>query len=202
LRSNCPVRRRAAASRCRYAASGQTARKEAIALTGIRPGIRRGAATATAVLAALLCAGCGWFGGGHSGTTSESVFSARPGQCFQAPAKVQAQLSSLQRTPCSTPHTREAYAIVQYTASGSGGGSASPAGGAYPGSDALSTFAQGACAQHFGSYVGVDYLDSSLFFTYLLPSARSWESDDDRSVICFVTTAGAKITGSVKGSKK
>jgi hypothetical protein len=156
-----------------------------------------------AALAVLLCAGCGWFGGDDSGTTSESVFSARPGQCFQAPTKVQAQLSSLQRTPCSSPHTREAYAIVRYTAAGPGaGGSASTSSDAYPGSDALSTFAQGACAQHFGGYVGVDYLDSSLFFTYLLPSARSWQSDDDRSVICFVTTAGAKLTGSVKGSKK
>ena len=66
----------------------------------------------------------------------------------------------------------------------------------------LSAFAQGACAQHFTGYVGVDYLDSSLFFTYLLPSARSWESDDDRDVICFVTTTGGTLTGSVKGSKK
>jgi hypothetical protein len=164
---------------------------------------RRGAGTALAVLAVLLCAGCGWFGGKHSGTTSESVFSVRPGQCFQAPTKVQAELSSLQHTPCAQPHTREAYAIVAYqAASAAGGSSASAAGGAYPGSDALSTFAQGACAQHFTGYVGVDYLDSSLFFTYLLPSARSWQSDDDRSVICFVTTAGGKLTGSVKGSKK
>ncbi len=146
------------------------------------------------------CTACSWFGGGNSASKSESVFSVRPGQCFQAPAKVQAELSSLQRTPCSTPHTREAYAIVPYGATGTA--SSAQSGGAYPGSDALSTFAKGACAQRFTGYVGVDYLDSSLFFTYLLPSARSWESNDDRSVICFVTTTGSKITGSVKGSKQ
>ena len=46
-----------------------------------------------------------------------------------------------------------------------------------------------------------DYLDSALFYTYLLPSARSWE-DDDRSIICFVTSAGEPLQGSAKGSKR
>jgi hypothetical protein len=165
----------------------------------------RHAAVAIAIgLLALSCAGCGWFGGGGSGSKSESVFSVRPGQCFQAPKSVQAELSALQGTPCSKPHTREAYALVPYTASSGGTGTAGASGssGAYPGGDALSAFAQGACAQRFTKYVGVDYLDSSLFFTYLLPSARSWQSDDDNDVICFVTTTGGTLSGSVKGSKK
>ena len=50
------------------------------------------------------------------------------------------------------------------------------------------------CAQNFQSYVGISYLDSSLFFTYLLPSARGWEQSKDRAVICFVTTTGADLT--------
>jgi hypothetical protein len=66
----------------------------------------------------------------------------------------------------------------------------------------LTQFAQGTCAQKFGSYVGVSYLDSSLFFTYLLPSPRSWEQANDRKVICFVTTAGGTITYSAKNSKR
>jgi hypothetical protein len=149
---------------------------------------------ALAVLGAVL-AGCSSSGGGNG---SVSVFSVQPGQCFQAPSKVQAELSSLQKVPCSTPHTREAYAIVHYSAPGGGGTTVS----AYPGSDALSAFAKGACAQQYRGYVGVDYLDSSLFFTYLFPSARSWQSDDDRSIVCFVTTTGQPLTGSVKNSKK
>ena len=40
----------------------------------------------------------------------------------------------------------------------------------------------------------MSYLDSSLFFTYLLPSARGWEESNDRSVICFVTTTGQELT--------
>ncbi len=59
--------------------------------------------------------------------------------------------------PCTKPHTQEAYALVTYQA-GSAAGPSAAAGGAYPGGDALDKFAKGACAQHFTSYVGVDYL--------------------------------------------
>lgn len=124
------------------------------------------------------------------------MFTVRPGQCFTSPTSVHAELSNLSRTPCKRPHNQEAYAIVAYKAPD--GTSAS----AYPGNDALAQFAQGACAQRFGNYVGVNYLDSKLYFTYLLPSPRSWEQADDRNVICFVTTAGGTLTSSVKGSKK
>lgn len=164
----------------------------------VRRGLR--AVAVVAVLSVLL-GGCSWFGGGKSDAQSESVFTVRPGQCFLTPGKVQAQLSSLKRVPCSAKHTREAYAKVDYTA-GSGGSGGSGSASAYPGSDALSTFAQGACAQRFAGYVGIDYLDSSLFFTYLMPSARSWEQQDDRAITCFVTSTGGTLTGSVRGSKR
>jgi hypothetical protein len=141
--------------------------------------------------------GCGWFGGGgKSGSSSESVFNIKPGQCFIAPTDVKAELSKLTRTPCTKPHTQESYAEVTYRPS-----AATSTTSAFPGNDALSSFAQGACAQRYAAYVGIDYLDSKLFFTYLLPSARSWEQNDDHDVLCFVTTTGAKLTSSVKGSK-
>lgn len=133
-----------------------------------------------------------------------SVFAVRPGQCFVAPTSVKVQLSTLKMTSCSKPHTQEAYAVVRYEASGGGPTVSSTGvslGTSYPGGDVLTTFAQGVCAQRYGPYVGVDYLDSKLFFTYLLPSARSWTQADDRNVICFVTTTGATLTSSVKGSK-
>ena len=141
-----------------------------------------------------------------SGSHKVSVFSVKPGQCFTAPSTVKVQLSSLAKVDCSKPHTQEAYAVVPYTATGAAAGTGSTAARAltssYPGEDVLTTFAQGACAQHYRGYVGVDYLDSALFFTYLLPSARSWEQQADRNVLCFVTTTGTMLTKSVKGSKQ
>lgn len=148
-------------------------------------------------LALVVClSGCSVFGGHKSNGKSESVFSVQAGQCFEAPGTVKAQLSSLSRVSCTSPHNEEAYAVVPFqSANGS-------TGAAYPGADVLTTFAQGACAQRFTDYVGVNYLDSKLFFTYLLPSARSWEQDSDRNISCFVTTTGQKLTASVKGSKQ
>ncbi len=155
-------------------------------------------------LALVLClTGCSWFGGNKSSGKKISVFTVQPGQCFDAPGTVKAQLSSLTKVSCTSPHNEESYAVVQYQpANGSVSTSGVAVSSAYPGDDVLTTFAQGACAQRFTSYVGVDYLDSKLFFTYLLPSARSWEQDADRAITCFVTTTGNKLTSSVKGSKQ
>jgi hypothetical protein len=149
---------------------------------------------ASAIGVALTLSACTDSGSDGSGRTS--VFAVQPGECFNSPTKVHAELSKLDRTPCNRAHNQEAYATVGYASSDG----SSPS--AYPGDDLLAKFAQGACAQRFGRYVGVDYLDSSLFFTYLVPSPRSWESGDDRNVICFITTAGGTLTVSVKGSKK
>ncbi len=148
------------------------------------------------ILGLLILTGCSWLGHGSSKTSQTSVFDVKPGECFQAPKEVKTELTDLPGTPCTKAHTQEAYAIVAYTAAAGSDPSV------YPGDDLLTTFAQGTCAQRFQAYVGIDYLDSSLFFTYLLPSARGWEQDKDRNIICFVTTTGASLTSTVKGSKK
>jgi hypothetical protein len=150
-------------------------------------------ALAATVLSALVLAACS--GSGHSGV-KVSVFNVKVGECFNAPADVQAQLSKLSRVPCDREHDREIYSVVDYKAP------AGNTGDVYPGADLLNTYSKGICAQQYKPYVGVDYLDSSLFFTYLYPSARSWEQDDDRSIICFVRSTGAPLVGTVKGSMK
>lgn len=146
-------------------------------------------------------AGCSLFSG-SSKSRDVSVFTIRPGQCFNPPTSVKAELSKISRVLCSTAHTEESYAVIKYSAAGTSAGTASKSLSNYPGDDVLSTFAQGACAQRFSSYVGVDYLDSKYYFTYLIPSARSWEQQADRNVLCFITTTGAKLKSSVKGSKE
>ena len=123
-----------------------------------------------------------------------SVFDVKVGDCFVAPADVKAELSNLGRVPCSVPHQLELYSIEKYQA---------PTGSDdYPGNDVLESYAKGTCAQAFTGYVGIAYPDSSLWLTDLLPSARSWQQSDDRSVLCFVTTTGDPLTASVKGSKR
>lgn len=118
-----------------------------------------------------------------------SVFHLKPGDCVVTPTAIKAQLTKLDVVACREPHTQEVYALV-----------GDKAGDVYPGVTALQSFANGACLQSFAGYVGVDYRDSSLFFTYLLPSVRSWAAGD-HTVDCVATTTGQKLTRSVKGSK-
>ncbi len=163
-------------------------------------------AVAVLAVAAATLTGCS---SNHKNSSTISVFDVKPGECFDTPSTVKAQLSDLTKVTCTTAHTQEAYAIVAYSASGSvpsaaPSSSAAPSvsDDAFPGADVLTDFAKGACAQRFRGYVGIDYLDSSLYFTYLLPSARSWEQNDDRSVLCFITTTGGTLDSSVRNSKR
>lgn len=165
-----------------------------------RNGLRRTLVAASLGCCLLWVTGCSWVSGvfGHDkdkGNTV-SVFSVTVGQCFNPPADVKTELSELTAIPCTDAHSQEAYASLEYKPPS--GEDAST----YPGEAALTTFAQGACADAFTDYVGISYLDSSLYFTYLLPSARSWEQGKDHSVLCFVTTTGQPLTASVKGSKR
>jgi hypothetical protein len=153
------------------------------------------------VLAVLLTSsGCGWIKGlfGDDDKTkgdSVSVFDVQIGQCFTAQTDVRVELSELNAIACDQPHQQEAYAKIDYVAPNGGDSSI------YPGDSALAAFAKGACAESFTDYVGVSYLDSRLFFTYLLPSARGWEQEEDRTVLCFITATDRQLTQSVKGSK-
>jgi hypothetical protein len=147
-----------------------------------------------------LLSGCGLFGiGKDDKSTQISTFKIKVGECFNPPDPPKAELSELTSVPCTEPHTEESYAIVKYTPTGVAGATVSTA---FPGADVLTNFANSECAQRYGDYMGVPYTDSTLFFAFLLPSARSWESGNDRDVICFVTTTGEKLTKSVKGSKR
>lgn len=162
---------------------------------------RRAAVLIAAVVAIMAAvSGCSWVKGvfgndDPNAGSSVSVFDVKVGDCFTAPTEPRAELSELTKVPCTAPHEQEAYAILTYLP---------PAGtdpSVFPGNQALDTFAKGSCASAFAGYVGTAYPDSSLFYTYLLPSARSWTNAEDRSVTCFVTTTGATLTKSVKGSK-
>jgi hypothetical protein len=151
----------------------------------------RGAAAVLLTLPALL-GGCGLFGSDDE-ADARSVFEVEPGMCFETPQEVEAQVDDLAEVSCDQPHGQEAYAVVTFTPDEDSD--------AFPGEEALQAFADGHCAEEFRGYVGIDYLDSALFFTYLVPSPRSWEQDD-RQVLCMITTAGEPLRGSVKDSKR
>lgn len=118
-----------------------------------------------------------------------SVLELDVGDCLTPPADVAAELEQVRVVPCADSHTQEVFALVTH-----------PGEGAYPGTPALSAFADVSCLEHYQEYVGVAYQDSKFLYTYLLPSSRSWTDGNDRRIVCIVTAKGEQLTGSVKGS--
>ena len=92
-----------------------------------RTRLRRGATTAlTVVLVLPLLGGCGLFGDDDEGE-GVSVFSIKPGQCFEGQSEVKAQLSELTEVDCDQEHAQESYAVVEFTADGVDDPTPSPA---------------------------------------------------------------------------
>lgn len=143
------------------------------------------------VAAVVLLAGCS---GSDDGASDVSIFDLEVGDCVRAAAEVTAEVETVERVGCETGHELELYSEVAFTTETGDAGT-------FPGDAALVSFADGICAEGFEEYVGVDYRDSSLYFTYLLPSARGWDQGPDTSVLCFVTTTGEQLTATVRGSQ-
>jgi hypothetical protein len=158
-----------------------------------------GVARVLIVAAAVLpLSGCGvvsgWFEDDTPKPQAVSVLKVSVGQCFATPPQ-ETELTDLESLPCDVLHRQEAYALLDYQQP------AGVQGDAYPGDALLTNYANAACAEAFEPYVGVSYLNSSLYFTFLIPSARGWQESGDRTVTCFITTTGEELSSSVKGTR-
>ncbi|MGE3619571.1 MAG: septum formation family protein [Acidimicrobiia bacterium] len=118
-----------------------------------------------------------------------AVFDLQPGDCLSPGEEITAEVEKVVAVPCAEAHTHEVFAVVEWDD-----------GDTYPGDAALSDFGDAACVARWSDYFGSDYLDSALFHTYLLPTLRSWDERDDRSVICLGASAGEPLRGSSKDS--
>jgi hypothetical protein len=117
---------------------------------------------------------------------TENIFEVKVGDCTKEELKEEATEIAL--VPCTEPHTHEAYFAVDYV------------GDAYPGSAALEVFAEQQCVGAFADYVGVELSQSNFYFTFLYPSVTTWQSKNDRQVVCFVVSRDEVLVASVKGT--
>jgi hypothetical protein len=63
------------------------------------------------------------------------------------------------------------------------------------------TFAQRECLGAFEPYVGISAFDSTLFFTWMVPSLEGWNTKKDRDVLCVLGAEdGRQLTKSMKGT--
>lgn len=119
------------------------------------------------------------------------VFDLRVGDCLVLDDSVDASVESLPAVPCDEPHQGEVYALYEIDDEDID---------TYPGERELSNMAEAVCVAEFADYVGVDLADSTLFFTYLVPSIRGWQDGDDRTVVCLAVAAGRTLEQSVERS--
>jgi hypothetical protein len=168
------------------------------------------------VVGAVMSVSLSACGGGSSqstGAKSVSVFDLRPQDCLNPPkANPNLAVSSVKVLPCTEPHVDEVYCVLPYHATPPSSIQQCPgrpprfAGSLtedYPGEQALTNYANSLCLNQFQSYVGSAYTGSSLYYTYLYPSPRSWDDSlkRDREIVCILHTIGAPLTRSAKGSK-
>jgi hypothetical protein len=180
----------------------------------VRTGLSRSALLGAVLTTGILLTACGSSNpAAVTGPRTVSVFKLHPSQCLTPPkSNPNLQVSTVTVVPCTQSHTEEVYCVLPYSPSPPGGIPRCPAspprlGGNltenYPGDKALETFANAMCLDEFQPYVGTPYKDSSLYYSYLYPSPRSWDDPTrrDRMVACVLVTTGAPLTRSAKGSR-
>lgn len=117
--------------------------------------------------------------------------SSAVGECLDFDDSVGADVSDLPVVACDEPHSHQIFAVVVSPAS------------VYPGFEALEATAQASCLAPFEDFVGVSVFDSTLFYSWLVPTLTSWDREDDREIICVVGNGDGKpLTASVKGSDR
>jgi len=124
---------------------------------------------------------------------SVDAFSVQLGDCLNEPIPAGEALQEVEdvaATPCGQPHDGEVYAVFDLPD------------GDFPGDDAVGKAGEERCVTDFEAFIGMPYDDSALeFFTYQ-PTEASWETQDDREIVCVVVDPEAKTTGSLEGAAR
>ncbi|MFN3254063.1 MAG: septum formation family protein [Ilumatobacter sp.] len=114
-----------------------------------------------------------------------------PGTCLDVPLDQGPDIERLPVIACGEPHSHEIYAVALVDDD------------VYPGFEALETFAQAQCLKEFEAYVGVSAFDSDLFYSWIVPTLTSWESDSDREVLCVAGNGnGAPLVGTIRNTAR
>lgn len=114
-----------------------------------------------------------------------------PGTCLVAAPDLGPEVTGIPTVPCTEEHSHELYAVVPYDG-----------GDVFPGLAALDSFAERVCVAQFEPYVGVSVFDSTLTFSWLVPTLASWNNNDDRDILCVVGPFdGSSLSVSVRDSR-
>jgi len=138
---------------------------------------------------AVLAAGALGMGAILGGCASTSALALTEGDCLVRPVD-DAPVTDVTTTSCTDAHDAEVVGVTTVR------------GDDLPQSDVLDAQAQDDCLQAFQAYVGIDYPSSSLDLTWMVPTRESWDTADDREIVC-IAYAGepSSLVQSVKDSR-
>lgn len=105
-----------------------------------------------------------------------SVFDLRVGDCLSPDPELTGEVAEIPVVPCDQPHGQEVVATVLHPDD------------AYPGADALSQWADGACLGAIEREPLGLTLDDGILVSYLLPTFAGWNQENDRSVVCVLVS--------------
>ena len=109
--------------------------------------------------------------------------------CMEVDELMPAEVETLPIIDCAEPHSHEIYATIESPAE------------VFPGVEALGDFAEVKCLEAFEPFVGTSPFDSSLSYTWLVPTLQSWNEKDDREVLCvLMSRAGTPLEGTMRDS--
>jgi hypothetical protein len=110
-----------------------------------------------------------------------AVFGLRPGQCVNTGS------DALKPTvvSCARPHDAEVFAVFTLPTA------------PWPGTSAVRTDAGDGCASRFGSYVDPQLAAAGLAQEFVYPNRDAWQANQ-RTVVCEVSAAEGRLTGSVR----
>jgi hypothetical protein len=120
------------------------------------------------------------------------VMTLRVGDCFDDPSELDDVVFDVAALPCSEPHDNEVFSVLPI---------AGIFGETFPGDAALQEYSYEACVgEAFDSYVGTDYLSSSLEVFTFTPTDESW-GIGDREIVCVLFPLDfSKLTGTARNS--
>lgn len=117
------------------------------------------------------------------------VFQLKVGDCTGSFDNL-SSIEDVKLIPCAQAHYYEAYAATKLTDA------------SFPGDAAVKEKSRTFCRSEFQKFIGVSVDNSKYESSYLFPSKESWDSANDREIICLVGSDKGGIKGTLKGIRK
>lgn len=99
-------------------------------------------------------------------------------------------VSDVPTIDCALPHDYEVYASIQLDKA------------VWPGDDEIFSLADDACLAPFATWVGIPFENSTLDYTYYVPTEDGWNNYDDREVSCIMFDPAGQSTGTFLASAR